>query len=57
MKFKKIIINGEEKEIVTEIDKDEIENNNDIISTNVNLENTIDLTNTINTISGDVCDE
>ena len=46
---KKIIINGEEVDIYTSIDEEEIENNNDLLKKEL-LEDTINLSNVIKEI-------
>ena len=53
METKKIKFNGKEKKIVINITENEIENNDDIIENNHNLNDTIELTNIIETISNE----
>ena len=51
MEFKNINIAGEERKIVININKEEIENNNDLINDSDSLNDTIELTKIIDTIN------
>ena len=54
MNTKKIIVNGKEVEIYTEISQDEIEDNRDLLNNNL-LEDTIELDKTVREIiSGEI---